>query len=64
MLFEIDHAYMHTGNSEKVDDILARNSLLGRIIFQAMPGLQLTTSEYEFHIQHTTPIDLIDFWID
>ncbi len=62
MLFEIDHAYMHTGDLEKVDHILARNSLLGWIIFRAMPGLQLTSSVYEFHIQHTKPIDLIDFW--
>ncbi len=62
MLFEIDRAYMHTGESEKVDHILARHLLLDGIIFRALPGLQLTSCEYEFHIQHTKPIDLFDFW--
>ncbi len=60
MLIGIDHSYMHTGDSKKVDHIVARHSPLGWVIFGAMPGLQQTSSV--FHIQYTKPVDLTDFW--
>ncbi|CAB4004705.1 PREDICTED: uncharacterized protein LOC107337338, partial [Paramuricea clavata] len=43
MLIGIDHAYMHTGDSKKVGNVVARHSPLGWIIFGAIPGLQQTS---------------------
>jgi hypothetical protein len=37
MLIGIDHAYMHTGDSKKVGNVVARHSPLGWIIFGAIP---------------------------
>ena len=39
MLIGIDHAYMHTGDSKKVGNVVARHSPLGWIVFGAIPGL-------------------------
>ena len=60
MLIGIDHAYMHTGDSKKVGNVVARHSPLGWIIFGAIPGLQQTSRI--FHVQYTRPVDLTDFW--
>ena len=60
MLIGIDHAYMHTGDSKKVGNVVARHSPLGWIIFGAIPGLQQTSRI--FHVQYTRPVHLTDFW--
>jgi hypothetical protein len=60
MLIGIDHAYMHTGDSKKVGNVVARHSPLGWIIFGATPGLRQTSRI--FHVQYTRPVDLTDFW--
>ena len=60
MIFEIDHAYMHTGGSEKVDHILDHTRFLVELFSERCQAVQLTN--IVFHIQQTKPIDLIDFW--
>jgi hypothetical protein len=58
-LIGIDHPYMHSGDSKKVGNVVARHSPLGWIIFGAIPGLQQTSRV--FHVQYTRPVDLTDF---
>lgn len=60
LLIGIDYAYMHTGDTKRVDNIVVRHSPLGWVMFGAAPSLQQTCKV--FHVQYTKPVDLTDFW--
>ena len=60
ILIGVDHAYMHTGESRKFGNVVARHSPLGWIVFGVMPGIQETSRV--FHVQYARPVDLTDFW--
>ena len=60
LLIGIDQAKLHTGETRKFDNLIARHSPLGWVVFGAIPGQSASTHVY--HIKLEAPIDLAAFW--
>ena len=62
MLFGIDQAKLHTGETREAGNVVARHSPLGWVLFGAVPGKQSEAS-HVYHIKLEAPVDMTDFWI-
>ena len=60
LLIGIDQAKLHTGETRKFDNLIARHSPLGWVVFGAIPGQSASTHVY--HIKLEAPVDLAAFW--
>ena len=60
LLIGIDQAKLHTGETRKFDNLIARHSPLGWVVFGAILGQSASTHVY--HIKLEAPIDLAAFW--
>jgi hypothetical protein len=61
ILIGINHAKMHTGETKEAENLVARLSPLGWVVFGATTGYQRRVNK-ELHIQLTNPVDMTDLW--
>jgi hypothetical protein len=61
ILIGINHAKMHTGETKEAENLVARLSPLGCVVFGATTGYQRRVNK-ELHIQLTNPVDMTDLW--
>ena len=61
VLIGINHAKMHAGETREVENLIARRSPLGWVIFGAANGQQQAVNKV-LHIQLSSPVDMTDFW--
>ncbi|XP_033643441.1 uncharacterized protein LOC117303376 [Asterias rubens] len=61
LLIGIDHASIHAGETHEAQNLIARQSPLGWVIFGTGPGDQNKTSRV-LHVKYSTPVDMTDFW--
>ena len=61
LLVGIDHPKLHTGETREADNLIARQSLLGWVIFGTTPGKRGQVNRV-FSVKVPTPIDMTDFW--
>ena len=61
LLIGIDHAHMHAGETIQVDQLLARKSPLGWVVFGGKPE-QICDVTSILHVKYASPIELTDFW--
>ena len=61
LLIGIDQAHMHTGETKQVDNLLARKSPLGWVLFGGNTGETELASQV-YHVAYTKPVDLTGFW--
>jgi hypothetical protein len=52
---------IHTGETKKAGNLVARHSPLGWVIFGATSSQQLETSRAN-HVKFATPVDMTEFW--
>ena len=52
---------IHTGETKKAGNLVARHSPLGWVIFGATSSQQLETSRVN-HVKFATPVDMTEFW--
>jgi hypothetical protein len=61
ILIGINHAKMHTGETKEAENLVARRSPLGWVVFGATSGYQRRVNKV-LHVQLTNPVDMTDFW--
>ena len=61
ILIGINHAKMHTGETKEAENLVARRSPLGCVVFGATSGYQRRVNKV-LHVQLTNPVDMTDFW--
>ena len=61
LLTGIDHACLHTGETKQSRHLVARNSRLGRVVFEATSG-RIQQANSVLLVSYSTPIDLSNFW--
>ena len=59
-LIGINHAKMHAGETREAENLVARRSPLGWIVFGAASGQRQTVKV--LHVQLSSPVDMTDFW--
>ena len=52
---------MHTSETKEAEDLGARRSPLGWVVFGATSGYQRRVNKV-LHVQLTNPVDMTDFW--
>ena len=62
VLIGIDHAQMHAGQTREVDQLLARHSPLGWVVFGGKSDEETSAATRILHVKYATPVDLTDFW--
>ena len=62
LLIGIDHGQLHTGETRQVDNLLARKSPLGWIVFGGNSAENKAAVTHVLHGKYATPVDLTDFW--
>ena len=60
MLIGIDDAYLHSGKTKQVGNLMARHSPLGWIVFGDKPGAT-EEANHIFHVSQAAIVDLTDF---
>ena len=60
LLIGTDYAFMHSGEMNQVDHLMARQSLLGWVIFGARPG-ETSGAIPILHVKYPLPVDLAAF---
>ena len=61
ILVGLDHPVLHTGETQKVQNLVARNSPLGWVIFGISPGSESQVNKV-YHVKFSSPVDITDFW--
>ena len=61
ILVGIDHPVLHTGETKEVQNLVARNSPLGWVIFGISPGSESQVNKV-YHVKFSSPVDITDFW--
>ena len=61
MLIGIDHPKMHTGKTRQYNQLLARHSPLGWVVFGGKSERESLVANI-LHIKYATPVDMTDFW--
>ena len=61
LLIGIDQAHMHAGETKQVDNLLARKSPLGWVLFGGNTGETESASQV-YHVAYAKPLDLTEFW--
>ena len=61
ILVGIDHLVLHTGETKEVQNLVARNSPLGWVIFGMSPGSESQVNKV-YHLKFLSPVDITDFW--
>ncbi len=61
LLIGIEYAFMHSGETKQVDHLMARQSPLEWVIFDAKPG-ETCYSTSILHVKYATPVDISPFW--
>ena len=61
ILVGIDHPVLHTGETKEVQNLVARNSPLGWVIFGIFPGSESQVNKV-YHVKFSSPVDITDFW--
>ena len=61
VLLGIDHPKLYTGETREADNLVARHSPLGWVIFGAMTGGYENVNQVS-HVRCSNPIDMTDFW--
>ena len=59
ILVRIDHHVLHTGETKEVQNLVARNSLLGWVIFGISPGSESQVNKV-YHVKFSSPVDITD----
>ena len=62
LLIGIDHPYMHTGQTKQVEQMIARKSPLGWVIFGSSTENVDNLTTTVLHVRYSEPVDLSDFW--
>lgn len=63
LLIGVDHVNMHTGEIKQVENLVARHSPLGWLVFGATPGKQAGVSKVlHVGIPVSAPVEMSDFW--
>ena len=62
LLIGIDHAHMHTGQTKQVEQMIARKSPLGWVIFGSSTENVDNLTTTVLHVRYSEPVDLSDFW--
>ena len=62
VLIGIDHAHIHTGPSKQADQLVARNTPLGWVIFGRSSGGIAVNSQGILHVRMSDRVDLSEFW--
>ena len=61
VLIGINHAKMHAGETREAENLVARRSPLGWIVFGAASDQRQTVNKV-LHVQLSSPVDMTDFW--
>ena len=61
ILVGIDHPVLHNGETKEVQNLVARNSPLGWVIFGISPGSESQVNKV-YHVKFSSPVDITDFW--
>ena len=61
ILVGIDHPVLHTGETKELQNLVARNSPLGWVIFGISPGSESQVNKV-YHVKFSSPVDITDFW--
>ena len=61
ILIGINHAKMHTGETREAENLVARRSPLGWVVFGATNGCQGNVNKV-LSVQLSRPVDITDFW--
>ena len=62
LLIGIDRPYMHTGQTKQVEQMIARKSPLGWVIFGSSTENVDNLTTTVLHVRYSEPVDLSDFW--
>ena len=61
MLIGFDNAYLHSGETKQVGNLMARHSLLGWVVFRGKPSAT-EEANHIFHVRQVAIVDLTYFW--
>ena len=61
ILVGIAYPVLHTGESKEMQNLVARNSPLGWVIFGTSPGSESQVNKI-YHVKFSSPVDITDFW--
>ena len=61
ILVRIDHPVLHTRETKEAQNLVARNSPLGWVIFGISPGSESQVNKV-YHVKFSSPVDITDFW--